>query len=291
MNEKTPEISPNGLSSRTPVDDFEKGRSAENAGHFEEACSAYELALEGAGHMHFWHYRLGCVHMKWGQPQAAEVCFLRSLELAPNTVAYLTNYGVALDRQGRRDDATRAYRKATLQDRGSPVAFHNLGSIYAEQGRTDEAIRAFQAAIALEPDAEGYHNLGLVHYNGGDFLQALSCFERSTEYDQNFALGQYYVALCLLKQGMYENAAVKFELSWKLDNRLVRVSYHLGVCLHKLARYEKARDSLLEALDFFPEDGRVHYQLALTCDALGMPQEARHHYGQARAARVSGRPS
>jgi superkiller protein 3 len=168
------------------------------------------------------------------------------------------------------------------------VAFHNLGSIYAEQGRDSEAIRAFQAAIALEPDAEGYHNLGLVHYNSGDFLQALGCFERAIELDENFALGQYYVGLCLLKQGMYENAALKFKLSWKLDNRLVRVSYHLGVCLHKLEKYEAARNSLLEALDFFPEDGRVHYQLALTCDALGIPQEARQHYGQARAARTNG---
>ena len=40
--------------------------------------------------------------------------------------------------------------------------------------------------------------------------------------------------------------------------------------------------------EVFPEDGRIHYQLALTCDALGLPQEARLHYSQARAARSRG---
>jgi Flp pilus assembly protein TadD len=63
----------------------------------------------------------------------------------------------------------------------------------------------------------------------------------------------------------------------------------VGTCLHKLERYEEARRQLEQALEFFPDDGRVHYQLALTCDALGLPQEARRHYGRARALNAAGR--
>ena len=37
-----------------------------------------------------------------------------------------------------------------------------------------------------------------------------------------------------------------------------------------------------------PEDGRIHYQLALTGDAMGLPQEARLHYGRYRAAGQEG---
>ena len=192
-----------------------------------------------------------------------------------------------LDRQGRRDEAVRAYRKSTHQDDASPLAFHNLGAIYAEEGRADEAIRAFEAALAIEQDAEGYQNLGLVHFAREDFARALDCFERSVECDPAFALGHYYAALCLMKSGIYADACLRFELAWKLDARLARIPYYRGTCLHKLERYEEARVSLEKALEFFPEDGRTHYQIALTCDALGMPQEERLHYSQARAARMA----
>jgi Flp pilus assembly protein TadD len=84
---------------------------------------------------------------------------------------------------------------------------------------------------------------------------------------------------------MYADACRRFEAAWRLDPRLVRVPFYLGTCLHKLQRYEEARLALEQALEYTPEDGRLHYQLALTCDALGMPQEARLHYSQARAAR------
>lgn len=287
MNDSTRESSSHDDGPQTSADLFSNGRRAEKSGELETARQAYELALASSPDQHPWHYRLGCVFMKLELPERAEHCFRRALEYEPATPAYLTNLGVCLDRQGRRDEAVRAYRKSTHQEGASPVAFHNLGAIYAEEGRSDEAVRAFESALALEQDAEGYQNLGLVHYAREDYVRALDCFERSVECDPGFALGHYYAALCLMKSGIYGDACLRFELAWKLDSRLARIPYYRGTCLHKLERYEEARVSLENALEFFPEDGRTHYQIALTCDALGMPQEARLHYSQARAARMS----
>lgn len=287
MNDSTRDSSTNDDSPQSSAELFSNGRRAEKAGELETARQSYELALASSAEQHPWHYRLGCVFMKLGLPERAEFCFRRALEIEPGTPAYLTNLGVCLDRQGRRDEAVRAYRKSTHQEGASPVAFHNLGAIYAEEGRADEAIRAFESALAIEQDAEGYQNLGLVHYAREDFARALDCFERSVECDPAFALGHYYAALCLMKSGIYADACLRFELAWKLDSRLARIPYYRGTCLHKLERYDEARASLENALEFFPEDGRTHYQIALTCDALGMPQEARLHYSQARAARMA----
>jgi len=288
MNQSAPDPTSSDEGPRTSAELFQRGRKAEKAGELEKARQAYEIALASSPDQHPWHYRLGCVFMKLGLPERAEHCFSRAHELEPWTPSYLTNLGVCLDRQGRRDEAVRAYRKSTHQEGGSPVAFHNLGAIYAEEGRSDEAIRAFESALALEQDAEGYQNLGLVHYAREDFVRALDCFERSVECDPGFARGHYYAALCLMKSGIYEDACLRFELAWKLDSRLARIPYYRGTCLHKMEKYVEARTSLENALEFFPEDGRTHYQIALTCDALGMPQEARLHYSQARAARKTG---
>lgn len=289
MNQTSPEPSAENSGSQTSAVLFQNGRKAEKAGELETARQAYEMALADAPDQHPWHYRLGCVFMKLGLPERAEHCFRQALNLEPAMPSYLTNLGVCLDRQGRRDEAVRAYRKATHQAGANPVAFHNLGAIYAEEGRADEAIRAFESALAIEQDAEGYQNLGLVHYAREDYVRALDCFEHCVECDSGFALGHYYAALCLMKRGIYAESCLRFDLAWKLDPRLVRISFYRGTCLHKMERYEEAMVSLENALEFFPEDGRTHYQLALTCDALGMPQEARLHYSQARATDLSGR--
>ena len=270
---------------------FQAGRRAEQAGHLDEARRSYELGLSYAGDQHGWHYRLGCVFLKLNSPDLAEPCFRNALEGDATRAAYWANLGLALDRQGRRDESVRAYRKAACQEGGSAVASHNLGSIYAEEGRNEEAIRSFEAAIALEPDAEGYLNLGLVHFAAKDFIRAMESFERCVECDIHFALGHYYCGLCQMKRGTYEPAISRFSTAWKLDPRLARIPFHLGVCMHKLQRYAEARVSLESALEFFPEDGRLHYQLALTCDAMGLPQEARLHFSRSRAAFQDGEPS
>jgi len=83
-----------------------------------------------------------------------------------------------------------------------------------------------------------------------------------------------------MKNGVYRSAIKRFELALKLNSRLVRTHYYLGVCLHKLERYSAACTELEKALEFFPEDSKIHYQIALTYDALRQPQIARDHYRQ-----------
>ena len=265
-----------------------KGRRLERDGLYAEAVAFYTSLLADGPPDSRWHYRLGCTCLKNGDPVAAEQAFRSAVDLEPDNPRYLTNLGVALDRLGRREDAVRSYKRAARQGGGTVVAHHNLGAIYAEQGRMDEAVRCFAAAIALEPDAEGYHNLGLVHYRNDDFSQALECFRQSIACDAGYAVGHYYCGLCLMKTGNYAEAVKAFRHAWELDARLTRTPFYLGCCLHKLERFAEARDLLEQALESFPDDGRIHYQLALTCDALGLHPEARLHYGRT-GSRAGGR--
>jgi tetratricopeptide (TPR) repeat protein len=263
---------------------FQAGRRAERAGDLEAARIDYERALSAGGEDRAeWHYRLGCVHLKSGHLERAAARFMRSCELQPGCGRYLTNLGATRDRQGRRAEAIQAYQKAIFHDDATAETYHNLGAIYAEDGRREDAIRAFEAAIERAPDAEGYLALGLVHLAGEDFPPALECFERAVRRDASFARGHYFAGLCLMKQGVYAQAVERFELALRLDGRLVRAHFNIGVCLHKLERYDEALRSLQRALEAFPEDGRLHYRLALTHDALGSPHEARRHYSLARS--------
>ncbi len=289
MDNKSQTSDSRGLSAQERDGLLAKGKELEREGFYTEAVGLYEKMLDEPVPRACWHYRLGCTYLKMGQAGAAVIAFRDATDCDADNPRYLTNLGVALDRLGKRDEAVRFYKRATLFGGGTVVAHHNLGAIYAEEGRIEEAARAFNAAIALEPDAEGHHNLGLVYYRIDEFRTALDCFRQAVGCDPKYAIGYYYAGLCLLKTGNYKEAVHDFRRAAELDQHLTRVAYHLGRCLHKLEHFKDARAQLETALDAFPEDGRIHYQLALTCDALGLHPEARAHYGHASSCRDEAR--
>jgi tetratricopeptide (TPR) repeat protein len=204
------------------------------------------------------------------------------VDLGGESGAYLNNLGTVLDALGERTQAMQMFHRAIAADAENAEACHNLGALYAEEGRTREAIRFFEAALELQPDADGHHNLGLVHFQNNDFDHALGCFETCARRDPQHAVSRYFAALSLFRKGVYAEAIGRFRDAMGLDNRLVRAQYYIGVSLHKTERFDEALAALLRALDAFPDDGKLHYQLGLTYDALVMPREAREHYRLAR---------
>lgn len=282
MNDGTLETG-RGPTASSPGDAmFENGRKRETDGDLVGAEAAYLEAVAARPEHAPWHYRLGCVLRKLGRIEEAAKAFHDAVRFGSGEARYLTNLGTTLDALGRREDAVHFYELAIRAGGDTVEAHHNLGALYAEAGRTREAIRCFEAALKLQPDAEGHQNLGLVHYHAGDLGAALEQFEASAALAPDAAQAHYFAALTLLKKGVYREALSCFEKAVRLDERLVRSYVHMGTCLHKLERLEDALKALRKGLDHLPDDGRCHYQLALTLDGLGLHREARTHYRLAR---------
>ncbi len=275
----------------SPVDLFVRGRDAETRGDLAAARADYEAAVSQRAEEPDWRYRLGCVCLKQAAFADALTQFLAGVRLRPHDARMLTNLGVALDHLGQRDDALAAYQRAANLADAPAAAHHNLGALYAEAGRTEDAIRAFGDAVRKAPDAEGYCSLGLVLLQAGDLVRAFDSFERAVACDRRHVRGHYHAAVCLLKRGRYQEALRRFDLVLGLKPELVRAQLHRGICLHNLERFQDALAALTQAEAAFPEDGRVHFQLALTCDALGLATEARRHYHQARLLREANPPA
>ena len=283
----------NAHDSTLPADDhdataaviFSRGRRAEAEGDLEGAHALYREALGRQTDHPDWYYRAGCVCLKTSRFDEAREWFQAGLQLRPGDAKTLTNLGAALDRLGRREEAMAVYQRAAFLEDAPAAAFHNLGALYAEAGRTEEAARAFGEAVRKTPDADGYCSLGMVLLSTGDLVRALENFEQAVASDHGFTRGHYYAAVCLLKRGRYAEALARFDLALGQEPALIRAHYHRGVCLHKLERFKAALAALTQAEAAFPEDGRIHFQLALTCDALGLAAEARRHYHLARLLR------
>lgn len=261
---------------------FDAGRRSERADDLDAALIAYHEALSLSPGNADWSYRLGCVYRKLGRYADSAAFFRQAVEQGGESGACLNNLGMVLDALGERAEAMQMFHRAIAADDKNAEACHNLGALYAEEGRSRDAIRFFEAALDLRPDADGYHNLGLVHFQAADFDKALECFKKCESMSPKHAVTKYFAALALLRKGVYHEAVTRFSTALELDSRLVRAHYYVGVALHKMGRLEDALAALLRAVEAFPDDGRLHYQLALTYDALVMPKEAREHYRLAR---------
>jgi tetratricopeptide (TPR) repeat protein len=72
-------------------------------------------------------------------------------------------------KQGRNDEAMRAYQRALALRPNSADAHNKLGDAYFYAGRFTEAIDAYHEAARLRPkDGEAYYNLALAYLEIGD---------------------------------------------------------------------------------------------------------------------------
>jgi tetratricopeptide (TPR) repeat protein len=97
-------------------------------------------ARNGLGKLYFEAGRLG---------EAAEQ-FQRSVESAPNWMAY-AGLGDVYLRRGERRPAEQAFREALALNPFDSHARFSLGELYAARGRTAEAIREYQAGLETDP--------------------------------------------------------------------------------------------------------------------------------------------
>jgi Tfp pilus assembly protein PilF len=100
--------------------------------------------------------------------------------------------GVEDLRQGRLQQALRAFEEAVSLADDFPQAFNGLGLTQHFLGNEQKAIEAFQRALKLKPDfSEVKANLGRVHLSRGRFREALPLLEEALE---DVFLPERYVA-------------------------------------------------------------------------------------------------
>lgn len=84
---------------------------------------------------------------------------------------------IALEQQGRADEAESAWRTWVGAHPGDAEAFAHLGLLESRQQRYSDAIRDYRKAMALAPAMPALRpNLGLAYFKNGDYRQAIDTF-------------------------------------------------------------------------------------------------------------------
>ena len=98
--------------------------------------------------------------------------------------AYLINMGVALQREGRSQEAVEAYRKGLALDGNWPEAHLNQAYALQDMGRHQEALDAFTNALKARPNWSRAHaGLGGILSAAGHLQQAMDHLQAAVKED------------------------------------------------------------------------------------------------------------
>lgn len=121
-----------------------------------------------------------------GNPEEAERCFARVLELDPEHLLALFNSAIALSRMDKFKPAEERLIQFLELRSEDAEAWNQLGYIHFQSGNYGEAAKAYARAEELNPkDATIENNIGALHFVQGRYEKALTCFEKALVIDKN----------------------------------------------------------------------------------------------------------
>jgi cellulose synthase operon protein C len=104
--------------------------------------------------------------------------------------------GIALQRLGRADEATKAFGRALEADRNSSLAHIGLAEAAASEGRLDEAITIMDRLLATDPsNAQASLMRGLLLARQGRYADAARSLTAAREHSRGQLVGAQYVVL------------------------------------------------------------------------------------------------
>jgi hypothetical protein len=123
--------------------------------YWRNSIALWEHALEATADNPVARINAGRAHLEeGGSASAAEQHLRRAIARRPGYVVAFVNLGMALDRQGKTQEAIGCYQQALDIEPNRPVTRNNLGIALAKVGRLDEAIEQLTEAVRLASDYE-----------------------------------------------------------------------------------------------------------------------------------------
>jgi len=150
--------------------------------------------------------------------QDSEVLFRHALAVTrDNHIAHI-NLGVALEQEGKLDEAIAEYRAAGAITPNRYQIHHNLGDCFARQGELTKALAEYREAVRLGPREPELHNsLGIALSDLGRYDKALLEFTNAAQLDPAYPWAYFEMGRTLLKLGRDAEGIAQFREALRLD--------------------------------------------------------------------------
>ena len=201
-----------------------------------------------------------------GRTDEAARAYLRLLQAKPTHLDALIHLGTLRLAEGKVDEAESLLQRAATASPRSPEALGNLAAALQALGRHEEAADYYQRALACRPGMlDAQFGLAACLQATGRQDAAITAYLSILTAEPNHAEANYGLATLLAQLGRFDEAAGKYRAALAADPDFAEANYGLGKLLVRGDTLEDGIRCFLQALDVDPEylDARLALGTAL----------------------------
>jgi Flp pilus assembly protein TadD len=192
------------------------------------------------------------------------------------------NYGFALERAGRFDEAIEQYRIALSFEPNYAKVHDNLANVLMGESKVDEAVEHFAQAARLDPgDAEHRLHYAYALERQGRNDEARPEYQAAVKLKPKSPKYHYGYAMHLLKMQRVDEAVAEFNQVLRLDPNNADAHFAIGNVAYAKKELPEAERHYLEALRLAPKRaairsalGDIYFQQGRTSQAIVQYEEA-----------------
>ncbi len=190
--------------------------------------------------------------------------------------------GIRLSREGRHEEALRAFDRALKSPPGDSLVHAGRASALRGLGRMPEAREAYaeeRRTLALEleqrpDDAQGLFRLGISYHGSGHHPEAIQAFDRGIELAPDHAPAHLFRGISLANLGRHRAALESFDRVIELDPCSGMAHTRRGWSLANLGRIEEALRTFDRVLQADPRSSDAYFNRGRALAMSGNYQEA-----------------
>jgi Flp pilus assembly protein TadD len=203
---------------------------------------------------------------------------IAQISQAPVSADRCRQAAIALQKQGRIDQAISLYLRGLALDPSDASAYRCLGTAYKTRRRLDLAAACFRRAVELCPAfPEAWNNLGNTLSEQHDDVAAAECFQRAFTVQPHFAGAHFNFAQAVGRLGQFDEAIAACRRATELSPRSAEFYNGFGMALYDARHIDEALAAYDQAVrirpDFAPARyNRSHARLLQGDYARGWPE-------------------
>ena len=155
------------------------GMIDEGTGHYEQAASDFQLALDADPTNDYAYRGLASAYERLDRMKLAEETYKKAIQAHPGNPSSYAWLGGLYAQEARYSDAAEQFEKALKVGPDNPAFWSSLGGTYLVAGIYSKAEYSLQKAISLQPSYEAYTNLGDTYFLERKFPEAMGAFEEA----------------------------------------------------------------------------------------------------------------
>jgi tetratricopeptide (TPR) repeat protein len=182
--------------------------------------------------------------------EGAEKCFLKALEINPNSAETHQYYAMLLSTLGYHKKALKEAELAQQLDPLNAPISYSLSYVYYNNNQTENAIAQAKKTIELDPDfGDALNSIAWMYLKSNQYDKAIEIFNRILDEPTHFMKAASGLSFAYVKLGQTEQAREFIRKAETTESDHLTIDLELAIVYTGLGEFDKAIDSLHKAID------------------------------------------